>query len=256
LQPKIELRFYGALNDFLPAEKRQRNYHYRLDRETSVKDLIESQGVPHTEIELILVNGAAVGFDHRVADAMRIAVYPVFESIDISPVLRLRESPLREARFVLDCHLGRLARYLRQFGFDTLYQNNYDDAELANISAQQNRILLTRDRALLKRKIISHGYFVRSTRPLTQFHEAMRRFKLYDQIVPFGRCTRCNGNVVAVNKAEIIDQLEPGTVRHYEDFWRCSSCGQVYWEGSHYQRMQQTTDSVIATANGQGTSRD
>jgi hypothetical protein len=249
LQGHIELRFYAALNDFLPADKRKRSYDFNLTRNTSVKDLIESQGVPHTEVELILVNGQAVGFDYLVADGDRIAIYPVFANLDITPELRLRESPLPVIRFALDCHLGRLARYLRQFGFDTLYKNNVDDAELAEISAQQKRILLTRDRALLKRKIIDHGYFVRATEPMAQFHEVMQRFDLYKCIEPFGRCTKCNGEVITVNKTDIIDQLQPGTRRHYDSFWQCRDCGQIYWEGSHYQHMQQTTDQVIATAS-------
>lgn len=248
MQGRIELRFYEELNDFLPTDKRKRSYDFKLTRNTSVKDLIESQGVPHTEVELILVNGEAVGFDYLVADADRIAVYPMFESLDISPVLKLRETPLRVIRFALDCHLGRLARYLRQFGFDTLYENHVDDAELAEISAQQKRILLTRDRALLKRKIIDHAYFVRSTDPMTQFHEVMQRFDLYKCIKPFGRCTKCNGQVVAVSKEDIIDQLQPMTRRYYHRFWQCRDCGQIYWEGSHYQHMQQTINTVIATA--------
>lgn len=248
MQNQVELRFYEELNDFLPVENRKRSYCIALDRNTSVKDLIESQGVPHTEIELILVNGEAVGFDYLVMAGDRIAVYPVFESMDVQTLVKLRESPLRVTRFVLDCHLGRLARYLRQFGFDTLYENNYKDAELAEISAQQKRILLTRDRDLLKRKIISHGYFVRATRPLEQFHEVMRRFDLYQRIEPFGRCTRCNGEVIAVNKADIVDLLKPNTRRHYQNFWQCRECRQIYWEGSHFEHMQQTTDLVMRTA--------
>jgi uncharacterized protein with PIN domain/sulfur carrier protein ThiS len=249
LKRKIELRFYEQLNDFLPADKRKRSYDLNLTRNTSVKDLIESQGVPHTEVELILVNGEAVGFDYRVSEGDRIAVYPMFESLDITSVFKLREAPSPVIRFALDCHLGRLARYLRQFGFDTLYENNYHDAELAEISAQQKRILLTRDRSLLKRKIIDHGYFVRATDPMAQFHEVMRRFDLYKAIEPFGRCTKCNGEVVAVSKADIIDQLQPMTRLHYDHFWQCRDCGQIYWEGSHYNHMQQTTDQVIATAS-------
>ncbi len=249
MQGHIELRFYATLNDFLPADKRKRSYDFSLTRNTSVKDLIESQGVPHTEVELILVNSQAVGFDYLVANGDRIAVYPVFENLGIKPELRLREGPLSVFRFALDCHLGRLARYLRQFGFDTFYENTIDDARLAEISAQQKRIVLTRDRALLKRKIIDHGYFVRATDPMVQFHEVMRRFDLYKLIEPFGRCTKCNGELVAVSKADIIDQLQPMTRRHYDRFWQCHNCGQIYWEGSHYHRMQQTTDQVIATAS-------
>jgi uncharacterized protein with PIN domain/sulfur carrier protein ThiS len=248
LRHPVELRFYDALNDFLPLGNRQRSFAYQLTRETSMKDLIESQGVPHTEVELILVNGEPVGFDYRVAESDRIAVYPAFSGIDISGMPDLREPLAGGIRFVLDCHLGRLARYLRQFGFDTLYQNDFDDNELAQIAAQQNRVLLTRDRALLKHKIINHGYFVRATQPIAQFHEVMQRFDVYDQIEPFGRCTRCNGEVIAVNKADIIDQLEAKTRRYYNDFWQCRDCGQVYWEGSHFDHMQQTTDHVFAAA--------
>lgn len=248
MQRHIELRFYAALNDFLPVDKRKRSYVLNLARNTSVKDLIESQGVPHTEVEVILVNDQAVGFDYLVTDGDRIAVYPVFENIEITPEPRLREPLPSVIRFALDCHLGRLARYLRQFGFDTFYESTIDDARLADISAQQKRVLLTRDRALLKRKIIDHGYFVRATEPMAQFHEVMQRFSLYQHIEPFGRCTKCNGEMVAVNKADIVDQLQPMTRLHYDHFWQCRGCGQIYWEGSHYHRMQQTTDQVIATA--------
>ncbi len=248
---QLELRFYAGLNDFLPAALRQQTYQLVIERETSIKNLIESQGVPHTEVALILVNGEAVGFEHRVADAERIAIYPALTHPMLAEPLQ-QTNPMHNHStprcFVLDCHLGRLARYLRQFGFDTLYRNDYHDAELADISAAEQRILLTRDRALLKRKIIEHGYFVRATAPMQQFHEVMQRYALYAFIAPFGRCTRCNGEVVSADKAEVSDQLKPNTLRHYDIFWRCNGCGQVYWEGSHYQHMQSTTEQILEHA--------
>lgn len=236
-QACASFRFYAELNDFLPAASRQTDIRYALERRASVKDIIESLGIPHTEIEIIVANGVSVDFSYIVAAGDHISVYPVFESLDIQPLLRLRESPLREPRFVLDCHLGRLARYLRQFGFDTLYRNDYDDAELAQISADEHRILLTRDRNLLKRSIISHGYFVRATDPRLQLDELIQRFQLQALLQPFGRCTRCNGSVEAVDKPDIEHLLETKTRRYYQHFWRCRGCGQLYWEGSHYREM-------------------
>lgn len=235
---RAEFRFYEELNDFLPPEKRKVAFDYPLQRRASVKDIIEALGVPHTEVEVILANGRSVDFGYIVGNGDRISVYPMFESLDIRPLLKLRELPLRQPRFVLDCHLGRLARYLRHLGFDTLYRNDYKDERLAAISADEHRILLTRDRDLLKRRIVSHGYFVRNHDPRKQLDEVLDRFDLYADIKPFGRCTRCNGMVAAVDKNSILDQLEPKTLRYYDEFWRCDSCGQVYWEGSHFEKMK------------------
>lgn len=242
--PHAGFRFYEELNDFLSPEKRKVTFDYPLLRRASVKDIIEALGVPHTEVEVILVNGESVDFGYIVGDGDRISVYPMFESLDIRPLLKLRESPLRQPRFVLDCHLGRLARYLRQLGFDTLYRNDYSDDRLATISADEHRILLTRDRSLLKRRIIDHGYFVRNNNPRKQLDEVLKRFDLYADIEPFGRCTRCNGEVIAVDKKDILDRLEPRTHRYFNEFWQCSSCDQIYWEGSHFDKMKSLTDEL------------
>ncbi|RLK48154.1 hypothetical protein DFR31_2031 [Alkalispirillum mobile] len=231
-------RFYEELNDFLPPERRKVAFDYPLDRRAAVKDVIEALGVPHPEVELILVNGESVGFDYIVRDGDRVAVYPVFESFDISEHLRVREFPLRELRFVLDAHLGRLARYLRLCGFDTLYRNDFRDAELASISAHKGRVLLTRDIRLLKRRIITHGYFVRSDRPEAQLTEVLHRFQLQDRAAPFRRCARCNALLRDADKAEVAPRLEPLTRRYYDTFKVCSGCGQVYWYGSHARRIE------------------
>jgi len=241
----VALRFYAELNDFLLDSRKYRRFEIELNRRTSVKDLIESLGVPHTEVEIILANGQSVDFSYIVRKRDDLSVYPMFESVDVTPLLKLRETPLRETRFVLDCHLGRLARYLRQFGFDTLYRNDYSDDELAEISASEHRILLTRDRSLLKRSIISHGYFIREFDPRKQLDEVVHRFDLRSQIIPFGRCTRCNGLVERVDKRTIEHRLEPKTRLYYNDFWQCSSCEQIYWEGSHVKHMIALTDEVL-----------
>ena len=229
-------RFYAELNDFLPPQRRGRQFCHRFERQASVKDMIESFGVPHTEVDLILINGESVDFSARVEDDDRISVYPAFERFDISPLTRLRPKPLREPAFVVDANLGRLARYLRLLGFDTLYRNDYDDATVAQISHQEHRILLTRDRVLLRRSIITHGYFVRADRPREQLAEVVARFDLCRLLHPFSRCTRCNGLLERVEKREIASRLEPKTRRYYDDFLICPDCGQIYWRGSHHER--------------------
>jgi uncharacterized protein with PIN domain len=232
-------RFYAELNDFLPPARRKVEFEHCFERRASIKDMIESFGVPHPEIELILVNGKSVDFSYIVADQDQVSVYPVFERFDVSPLIRLRDRPLREPRFVIDANLGRLARYLRLLGFDCLYKNTFSDDDVARISQQQARIVLTRDRRLLQRKIISHGLFVRATQPRQQVGEVMQRLDLYALSQPFSRCARCNGDLKAVDKGAIAAQLQPKTRRYYDDFLQCSRCGQLYWQGSHHQRSQQ-----------------
>lgn len=246
---QLSLRFYEELNDFLPAEKRKREFPHSLVQPGSVKDLVESLGVPHTEIDLILVNGRSVDFRYRVRDGDRISVYPVFESLDISPLVHLRPKPLRVTRFVLDTHLGRLAAYLRMLGFDTLYRNDYDDGELARVSADEHRILLTCDRQLLMRNRVSHGYFVRQRQPREQLVEVVDKLDLLRQIKPFTRCMHCNGEIQPVAKDLVIQNLPPRTRQDYQQFWQCPACHKVYWQGSHYQRMLELVQQLQKKAN-------
>ena len=241
-------RFYEELNDFLPASRRKQRFPHAFSRRASIKDMVEALGVPHTEIEVILVNGKSVDFSYIVNDGDDISVYPMFESLDIRPLLKLRPQPLRLPRFVLDTHLGRLARYLRLLGFDCLYQNDFQDDELAVISSEQKRTLLTRDRLLLQRKIITRGYFVRATLPLEQTLEVLRRFDLSRDIRPLGRCIRCNGLLEDIGKDAIQARLEPKTRRYYRRFRICPECGQIYWRGSHFRQMRQLIDTLSTMA--------
>lgn len=240
----ITIRFYEELNDFLPPEKRKVAFQHVYEKPRSIKDLIENIGIPHTEVDLILVNGQSVDFNYLVQEGDHISVYPVFESLDISPVTHLRPKPLRNTRFVLDTHLGQLAAYLRLMGFDTLYQNDYDDPTLADISVNEQRILLTCDRQLLMRRIITHGHFVRERQPRKQLVEVLTRFDLFNAIQPFTRCMHCNGEIKPVEKREIESQLMPNTRRDYDEFWQCQDCEKVYWKGSHYDRMRELIASI------------
>jgi uncharacterized protein with PIN domain len=239
-------RFYAELNDFLAPERRQITFAHAVDRRSSVKDAIESLGVPHPEIDLILVDGRSVDFSYLIQDGDRISVYPVFEALDISPVALVRPVPLREVRFVLDTHLGRLAAYLRLAGFDARWRSEVGDAELAGISAEQRRILLTRDHGLLKRKVVTHGYFVRATRPADQLVEVLGRFDLVRSVAPFSRCLRCNGEIETASPEHVWDRLPPRIRATYREFWRCRSCDRVYWKGSHHARLARLVDAAIA----------
>jgi uncharacterized protein with PIN domain len=237
--PQAWFRFYAELNDFLPAERRFTEFAYDFLDVAAVKDRIESFGVPHVEVDLILVNGESAGFDYRVTDGDRISVYPVFEALDIAGVSRLRPEPLREPCFVLDTHLGKLAAFLRMTGFDTLYRNCFTDSELAAVSSTERRILLTRDVGLLKRGEVTHGYFVRETGPRRQLARLVR---------PFTRCMRCNHPLAAVSKDEVKPLLPPRTAEIYDEFQRCTRCRRVYWKGGHHRRMEALIQEVQTRA--------
>ncbi len=238
------MRFYAELNDFLPPGKRQVTFDHCFFGQPTVKDLIESLGVPHTEVDLILSNGKSVDFSHRVENLDRISVYPVFETLDISSILRVRPAPLRKIRFVLDVHLGKLAVYLRMMGFDALYSNEFDDEMLVEISVRERRILLTRDRGLLKRSDVTHGYYVRATAPSSQLVEVLRRFELFGAIRPFTRCLSCNEELAPTPKEEVEGRLPPKVKEYFREFLLCRGCGRVYWQGSHYERMKSFIENV------------
>lgn len=235
------MRFYAELTDFLGGSTTTTR---RFDVPGSVKDLIEACGVPHTEVDLIVVHGESVGFDYLVRDGDRIAVYPVFETFDIGPIVKVRPEPLRETSFVADVHLGRLARFLRLLGFDTLYSPNRDDDELARVSAEENRILLTRDVELLKRNLVTHGYCVRAEEPLEQIAEVTRRFHLEDEMSPYTRCMACNNQLVSVDKSDVADRLPPLTRERVDEFWRCTGCNELYWQGAHHTGLSRIVDAA------------
>jgi len=230
----VEVRAYAELNDFLPAESRGVTVRRPFRGHQTVKDVLEAMGIPHTEVDLILVNGSPRGFGYRPSTGDRIAAYPMFEALDVGSTARLRPVALRDPRFVVDVNLGRLARLLRVLGFDVRWSSDADDATLAEISLREQRILLTRDRGLLKRRAITHGLFVHSQQPEEQTLEVIKRLDLAERLAPLTRCVRCNGELAAVSKHEVLDQLEPLTRQYYEEFSRCTECGRIYWAGSHH----------------------
>jgi len=238
-------RFYEELNDFLPEERRKQAVSFSFDVSPSVKDAIESLGVPHVEVDLVIANGESVGFRYRVRDGDRIAVYPAFESIDISPVVRLRPKPLRTPTFVADVHLRKLARLLRLLGFDTLHSNELSNEEVIQISVEELRIILTRDRQLLKHGAVTRGYWVRSTNPIDQAREVVRRFDLAGHVEPFSRCTACNGMLKAVSKADVQERIPPKTAIWLDEYCECTVCGKLYWRGTHTARLNEIIAQIL-----------
>jgi len=238
------LVFFPDLTFFLASGQQDGTVTFEFQPGQTGKHLAESAGVPHTEIGRIAVNGAAVGFDYQVGEG---------ESVEIFPATAENCPMAGEARFVLDNHLGRLAAYLRMMGFDAAYHNDLDDEALAVIADQEDRILLTRDRRLLMRKAVRRGYCPRSLDSYRQAEEVLRRFDLTSQVTPFRRCLRCNTLLTPVQKAEVLDQLEPLTRLYYDEFHHCPACGQIYWKGSHYERMLALVDSLRGENRGAST---
>lgn len=238
--------FYGELNDFLSKFQRGQPIRCLFRGRQTVKHLIESLGVPHPEVGCIRLGERDLTFDALVEDGTFIEVYPPALPLPLpNDSVLSGEEPIR---FVLDNHLGRLAGYLRLFGFDAVYRNDLQDDELAQISCAEGRVLLTRDHRLLMRACIQQGYWLRSKIPRQQLLEVLRRWNLAPLAQPFRRCYHCNDLLLEVPKEQILSQLQPLTRLYYNDFRLCPTCGQIYWKGSHYERMYPWMDQVLRSS--------
>ncbi|MHC1719277.1 MAG: Mut7-C RNAse domain-containing protein [Clostridiaceae bacterium] len=241
----VSIRFYGELNDFLRLNQRYIAFTHFFNGQPSVKDLIESLGVPHPEVDMILIDGESADFSRKLLGDEIVSVYPLFSSLDVSAVTRVRPAELSEFRFILDVHLGKLASYLRMVGFDTLYSNDASDDKLADISAAEDRILLSFDRVLLKRSSVAYGYCVRSRDPAMQLIEVLKHFDLFGCIHPFERCMRCNGILRPIPKEDILNRLPKKVRDSLNEFQLCSGCGRIYWKGTHYRRMNDFLNKIV-----------
>ena len=230
--------FHGRLKDFLPPDQRERRVVVEFKGRQSVKHLSESLGVPHPEMGRIQVNGRDKVLGSITQDGDQVEIYPIENGCPIEP------------RFLLDCHLGRLTAHLRMLGFDCLYENDFEDSNMADIVEHDERILLTRDRRLLMRKVILYGYCLRSLDSLEQLAEVIQRFELTTKVRPFHRCLRCNQPLEPVNKETILDRLEPLTRQYFDQFHICPTCGQIYWKGSHYEQMQNLVEKITKNETG------
>ncbi len=248
--PSVTIRFYEELNDFLPEDQRKNAFAVQFAPGCTIKALVEDLGVPHTEIDLVLANGESVAFDFRLGDGDHVSVFPVFESWDLTGLSRVRPTPLRETRFALDVHLGKLARLLRRFGFDASYRNTAADEEIVREARRERRIILTRDRGLLKRRAVTHGYLVRSSLPQEQLAEVIRRFDCRGQVRMFTRCIECNRPLTRIDAKEAAARVPAVVAAAYSDFSACEGCGRVFWRGSHWERMKKLAAEVLGADPG------
>ncbi|MEW5850842.1 MAG: Mut7-C RNAse domain-containing protein [Myxococcota bacterium] len=233
----VVFRFYAQLGDLLPPARRGVAFAHACTGAASVKDVIESLGVPHTEVGFIVVDGVPADFRHLAQPGERISVYPPFRALDLAPFPQLVPPLEPEPRFVLDTHLGTLARYLRMLGFDTVYSNHATDGDLAATSAHEQRILLTRDRGLLKRSVVTHGHLVRSGQPREQLREVTERYSLWSRLHPLQRCLACNTPLHHVTRETVQHHLPPRVRARQHEFQQCPGCQRIYWPGSHHARM-------------------
>lgn len=233
----VTIRCYAELNELIDRNQRGSDFHVPLKQQRSVKDLIESTGIPHTEVDLVLIDGVSVDFSRMLTGGERISLFPRFHRLPLGTTTRVRIEPEPDDRFLLDVHLGKLTTMLRMLGIDAAAHPEAGDTFLAETASREHRTLLTRDRGLLMRQIVRSGYLVRSLVPEEQLLEVIRRFELKDRLRPFTRCMACNGHLDSVEKAAVIHRL-PNRVRTSHDaFWRCRSCDKVYWRGTHYEKM-------------------
>ncbi|MEJ2110258.1 MAG: Mut7-C RNAse domain-containing protein [Acidobacteriota bacterium] len=241
----VTLRFYEELNDLLPRKWRRVDFQVPLKEKRSVKDLIESLGVPHTEVDLILANGESVDFSYSVQEKDRLSVYPAFESLNIKDATRLRRIPLRKTRFIADSGLEPLVRLLRVLGFDICFDTEWAGADVAKISNRESRIILTQSRSLLKFRDVTHGMLIRPGPKLEQVRSILQRLDIRDQAEPFSRCVKCNGLLKEVAKEKVIDRIPRKTRGFCSKYSRCVSCGKLYWDGTHRIKMEQTVRNLL-----------
>jgi hypothetical protein len=243
--PNGTFRFYEELNDFLPKHRRKTDFEATFKGKRSIKDMIEALGVPHTEIDLILVNGNSVDFNYILQAEDRVSVYPVFESLNITNVTRLRKIPLRRNKFIADINLGDIVKYMRVLGLDLYYDPLLSTREIIEISKRENRVILTKSRKLLKFKDVSHGIFIRPGTTTEQIRRIIDFLDIKDKIKPFSRCLRCNTRLNIVRKEKIIDRIPPKTKEFCNKYVQCRSCNKIYWKGTHFIGMEKVVRQIL-----------
>ncbi|MEE8552607.1 MAG: Mut7-C RNAse domain-containing protein [Desulfobacterales bacterium] len=242
---KVTFRFYEELNDFLPKHRRKTDFEAKFKGKRSIKDMIEALGVPHTEIDLILVNGNSVDFNYILQDEDRVSVYPVFESLNITDVTQLRKIPLRRNKFLADINLGNIVKYMRVLGLDLYYDSLLSTREIIEISKRENRVILTKSRKLLKFKDVSHVIFIRPGTTTEQIRLIIDYLDIKDNIKPFSRCLRCNTLLNNVLKEKILDRIPPKTKEFCDEYVQCKSCDKIYWKGTQFINMKKVVKQIL-----------
>ncbi len=242
---QVHLRFYEELNRYLPKEKRKRQFDYHITKAVTIQEVLNDLGVPSSEIDLLLVNGESAGLDFVLHGNEHVSVYPRFERFNINDLTKIREKPLRELKFICDSHLGKLSKYLRMLGFDTLFANQNSIDQIIELSLSQNRIILSRNHRLVKHRLVTRSLWVRSFDPLEQIRDVVFQLDLQNSISPLTRCIVCNGRLEKIGKDKIQNRLEEETANNFNDFYICRQCGKIYWKGSHYNNMLTLIETQI-----------
>ncbi len=253
--PNATFRFYEELNDFLPPPRRKTDFEAQFTDRRSIKDMIEALGVPHTEVDLILVNGESVDFKYILREGDRISVYPVFESLNIEDVTRLRKMPLRTTRFIADINIGDVVKYMRAMGFDVYFDTSLSPGEIIKISQKEKRTILTRSRNLLKFSEVTHGIFLHKGTTAEQIKRVVDYLNITDNVRPFSRCLSCNGLLKEISKEEIKDRVPPKARRLFNRYTYCRACDKVYWRGTHFARMKRVIDQILGQPSPPGVVR-
>ncbi len=235
---EVVFKCYAELNDFLPENQKYKSFFFSIKTPVVVSEAIASIGIPLSEVDLILVNSNPVELSYKLSSGDYISVYPVFESFDISSLKKTQKEPLRKTKFIADAHLGKLTKYLRMLGFDTLYRNDFGDEEIINISLKDHRIILTRDKRLLNSRRVTHGYYIRAIDKHEQLTEVVYKFDLVSQFKPFTRCMTCNSFLISKTPYQVTDITSKDIVTRYKEFYYCENCNKVFWKGSHFKRME------------------
>jgi uncharacterized protein len=236
---KIEviIRFYEELNRLLSPYLQKKDFTFQIESKTSIQQLLDKLNIPLSIIDLILVNGVSAGLKCQLNDGDRISIYPVFETFNIAPLSLLHVKPLRRLRFICDDHLGKLAKYMRALGFDVLYNNNFQNHQVIDTSIEQKRIILTKDKLLIKNHRITRAYLVKESDSRKQLSEIVLYFDLFGCIDPLSRCLRCNNCVQPATKESIKNYVPASILNMHDCFKQCDSCKRIYWMGSHYDSM-------------------
>jgi len=234
---RVTVRIYEELNSFLPESRQKRDFSFELEEGATIQQLLSNLELPLSQVDLILVNGESVGVSFPLKAGDRISIYPVFERLNIAPVLKIRPAPLRKPRFICDVHLGKLATYMRMAGLDADYRNNFSGRQLIQLSVELGKIILTKNRGLLKNKRITHGYLVIQNLPKLQLAEIISCFDLKQWCSPLSRCLRCNLPVHSISKDDAVGKVAPRVLEMHDQFMKCDGCSRVYWKGTHYESM-------------------
>lgn len=240
-------RFHAELNEFLPWTRREREFSCACAPDATLKHVIEALGVPHTEVRQLLVNGRIAHLTQRTREGDRIDVHPASTATGSAAPPQLAAGSATPPRFIADAHLGGLARLMRLAGFDTRYENALGDVEIVAIARSEGRCVLSRDVGLLKRRELQAGCYVHALKPLAQLQEIVRRLGLAGHARPFSLCLACNAPLKNVAKADVVERLPQPVRERHERFTRCDACGRVYWEGSHWNRMQHLLQAALGT---------